>query len=127
MDYSFNFCEMVKKAGNLNGIIDKTERLKIRVKLFEDNQYKVVRNDDSESFFIPDLQTMYDAIPLEKNESDYQHPYFVFIRERYHTVIQKTAFNFFRSFEQYAFAYLMKIKKSAYWDGNNWIEDKHWF
>lgn len=126
MDYSFQFCDMVKNAGNLDDIVQNKLALKVRVKQVDEKTYKVIKQADIDAFFIPDLDSLYKEVPLNKNETDFMHPYFVFIRERYHASIQKTPFNFFRSFEQYAFAYLMKIRRSVYWNGHQWIEDKNW-
>lgn len=89
----------------------------ILVKKGDKGRYIVTEDDDG--IFLPTDKQLHILVDFKYEVDD---PYFIFIKNSYHKYDVKSPFNIFRSFEQYALAYVMKTRYEKVWFKNEWIK-----
>ncbi len=75
--------------------------------------------EDHDGIFIPTDKQLHVLVDFKYEVDD---PYFTFIKNSYHKYDVKSPFNIFRSFEQYALAYVMKTLYEKVWFKDEWIK-----
>jgi hypothetical protein len=119
MDYSNQYCYMcmqAKELKELEKIVPKVSQ--IRMKKGKNDRY--IMTEDEDGIFIPTDKQLHLLVDFKYEIDD---PYFTFIKNSYHHMEIKSPFNLFRSFEQYALAYVMKVKHGKVWYDGTWVEE----